>query len=52
MPVRFKYWQQEDLWNGKYTITDFFNILDVIADEETRKIQVEAAMRGLGALGA
>ena len=47
MPVRLKYWQHEDLWNGKYTIADFFEIMDVITEEEERKFMLEAALHGI-----
>lgn len=47
MPVRLRYWQHDDLWNGKYTITDLFEILDVIADEELRKMRIDAALHGV-----
>jgi hypothetical protein len=42
-----KYWNQDDLWNGKYTIADFFDILDAILEEEERKMKIDAALHGI-----
>lgn len=46
-PVRLKYWQQEDLWNGKYNLIDFLTIVEIIAEEEERQLKLKMMLHKL-----
>jgi len=37
VPVRKGFWKQKELWDGTYSITDLFDILEAIQKEEEQK---------------
>lgn len=36
----FRYWSQDDTWSGKYTISDLFEILEIINEAQAQQANV------------
>ena len=49
-PVAKGYWRQHEFWDGTYTVTDCFEILEVIAKEEAEKIELQVKLAALKAM--